>query len=234
MKKQIIFILIAGFVILMIALNVFIMSQMKEKKEPPRPVSVEPTPQIQSAAKPKATGALSQKEWLDINREYRECTIFSGDTEIARFKVNVHDQKLFDLIGSLPDATIPFEDTITRTKGTISYRNQKRHGPYIEYYENGKVAKEINYYNDQARSLKEYFYDGSLRMEIDYTDAIFAVNDPEVGIGKVYSRDGVLKYEWNLTNAGPDRYKKSYNVDGSLTQIETFDSNGNLVERKRF
>ncbi|HSA31716.1 MAG TPA: hypothetical protein P5160_07955 [Candidatus Omnitrophota bacterium] len=234
MKKNILVILVLGFLIVLVVLNLFIMSQIKTKKEPlptlaeetsiPKPVNRRPS---------VPTEMLSQREWLDMNREYRECVVYADQTEIARYKISVHDKKMFDLTGALPDATVPFEDINTHVKGTVSYQGNKRHGKYLEYFDNGKVSKEIAYYRDILRTLKEYFYDGRLRMEVDYTDAIFKPGDAEVGVGKVYARDGVLKYEWNLTNRSTNRYKKSYNIDGRLTEVLTFDAYGNLLERNR-
>ena len=38
-------------------------------------------------------------------------------------------------------------------------------------------------------------------MEEDYTDAREYDDGREVGIGKVYSRDGMVKYEWYIVNS---------------------------------
>ncbi len=235
MKKTILFVFIAGLIFVMIILNMFIMSQMKTKKSPQPPVVAEEMPAQKVVNRPPkpVSENLTQREWLDMNREYRECVVFTDQTEIARYKISVQDKKMFDLTGALPDAVVPFEDINTHVKGTVSYQGNKRHGKYLEYFDNGKVSKEIVYYRDILRTLKEYFYDGRLRMEVDYTDAIFKPGDTEVGVGKVYARDGVLKYEWNLTNRSTNRYKKSYNIDGRLTEVLTFDAYGNLLERNR-
>lgn len=208
---------------------------MKEKAKPPAPVvSAVEEPVEQAVRREKPKGVFTQKEWLDMNREYRECVVYADAREVARFKISVQNHKMFDRTGELPDETIPFEDINTGVTGTVTYRNNARHGAYVELFDNKRVAKEMYFYRDKIRTSKEYFYDGKLRMDVDYTDAIVAINDSEVGIGKVYARDGILKYEWSLTNTNSNRYKKSYDIDGRLVETLTFDSSGKLLERKRF
>jgi len=234
MKKPVLIAAVGGLIVFMIILNVVIMSQMKDKPKPAPVVFAVEEPVEHTVRREKPKGIFTQKEWLDMNREYRECVIYADGTEVARFKINVHNHKMFDRTGEIPDETIPFEDIYSGVTGTVTYHNNLRHGPYVELFDNKRVAKEMYFYRDKIRTLKEYFYDGRVRMDVDYTDAIVAINDPEVGVGKVYARDGVLKYEWNLTNTNPNRYKKSYNIDGQLVETMTFDSYGKMLERKRF
>ena len=69
-----------------------------------------------------------------------------------------------------------------------------------------------------------------LQNSLDVTNIMFT-DDIEVGDGKVYYRDGVLMYEWSLTNSNPIRYKISYNKKGELVETKYYDDKGDLIER---
>ena len=80
---------------------------------------------------------------------------------------------------------------------------------------------------------KEYFIDGILRMEEDYTDALQLPELREVGVGKVYDRKGKIKYEWHLIQNSPEYFNKSYNTDGECVQANYFDANGKFLRTEK-
>ena len=79
---------------------------------------------------------------------------------------------------------------------------------------------------------KEYYSDGILGMEEDYTDARAYDDGREVGIGKVYYRDGMVQFEWHLTNSDPKGYHRSYDRKGRITGVIYFDKDGNEIQPK--
>ena len=77
---------------------------------------------------------------------------------------------------------------------------------------------------------REYYNDGGIRLEVNYEDAREQTDNKERGAGRVYYRDGTIKYEWNLTNSEKIGFKKSYNQDGELRAAFYFDEHGQPVE----
>ena len=85
-------------------------------------------------------------------------------------------------------------------------------------------------FNTTLMNNTEYYHDGAVRMEQDYSDARGYGDDPEVGIGKVYTRHGTVKFEWFLINSEPVGFKKSYNQKGGLVDTVYFDEYGQVIE----
>ena len=78
---------------------------------------------------------------------------------------------------------------------------------------------------------KDYYTNGTLRLEVDYTNARNLVDEKEVGIGKLYFQDGTLKYEWDITANNKIGFKKSYNRNGKLRAETYFDSQGVIINK---
>ena len=131
--------------------------------------------------------------------------------------------------GSVPDGPVKIFDSQTQSYGEENYLGGKRYGPARLFYSNGQLRSETSYHLEKIERQKEYYPDGKLRFEVDYSDARNYPGDKEVGIGKLYNPNGSLKYEWNITKNQSEGYKKSYNSDGSLRAVYYFDENGKRV-----
>lgn len=177
------------------------------------------------------TGHLIRKSQLHPNREFTENIIFCDTEEIARF--NSQEEKIYDMEGEIPDGVIKFFDESKKLHGEENFWRGKRHGEYKEFYETGEVRRNAQYFYGKMMSNKVYFIDGTLRMEQDFSDALDIANEPEVGVGKIYYRQGGLMYEWNLTRQLKGGYKKSYNVDGKLAEEKRYNELGELIETIR-
>ena len=173
-------------------------------------------------------GTVTRKTRLDPNRDFSQSIVYLDGKEMARFKSREGD--IYDLTGSIPNGEVSFANESKGTYGVENYYDNKLHGSYKEYYRNGNLREERQYFNGKARWLKEYYIDGQIRMEIDYEDALTLSDDSEAGRGKVYYRDGTLRYEWRLTNTEKNRYKKAYNIKGELTEAKYYDQYGNLLK----
>jgi antitoxin component YwqK of YwqJK toxin-antitoxin module len=112
------------------------------------------------------------------------------------------------------------------------YKNGMRHGPLRVHYQEGQLKREADYQYGKLMTSREYYIDGTLRMEEDYGDAREYKDGRETGIGKVYSREGVIKYEWYFVNSDPVAYRKSYDRNSRLTAELYYDQDGNLVQPK--
>jgi len=215
------------FLATIILFNFWIRKHSKDLKEhvpSPKVVLEEPKEEVKDL---EITGEVIRKEHLDPSREFSLNILFADGKEIARFK-SVED-KIYDIEGKIPDGKVKFINEAKRFYGIENYKNNKRHGTYSEYYFEGKIHKRIEYFYGKKRTMKEYFIDGQVRMESDYTDALFFTNDFEAGRGRIYYRDGTIMYEWNLTNADPNRFKKSYNIKGELSEEKYFDEYGKIT-----
>lgn len=182
-----------------------------------------------SSHQQKTTGSVTKKIHLDPSRKF-ELHIFTQEkTEIARYKT--HKNKIFDMSGTIPDGKVTFTNDATKTYGEEYYINQKKDDWAKEYYQNTQLKKETYYDAGNIVISREFYNDGTLRMEEDYSDAIRFNDDRETGIGKVYHRDGTIKYEWQLTYENNGGFKKSYNKEAQPVQEIYFDINGNPIEK---
>lgn len=182
--------------------------------------------------KVKRQGPVLCQVMLDPNRQYSESVFFIKGVEIARYKTA--KEKIYDLSGTIPDGEVRFVNFTTNTRGTEHYRDNQRHGDYEEYYAEGPLKRIATYSKGKLKTVKDYFIDGKVRMEQDLQDAMYITDNDEVGIGKIYYRNGNLMYEWSLTNAGQGGFNKSYDRDGGLVEANYFDSNGIKTETKKY
>lgn len=108
-----------------------------------------------------------------------------------------------------------------RKDGTLEtlshYQNNRKNGPAINYYPDGKTIKtRIRYENGYKQGDAEWnFPDGSLYRLTPYEKG--RIN----GIRKVYYEDGKLQAEIPYRNGEPGAGLKEYNADGSLKEYET-------------
>ncbi len=170
---------------------------------------------------------IIRKVRLDPSREYAESIFWSGDQEIARFKSI--GEKVYDETGTIPDGKVKFIDSSNNTYGEENYFSGKRHGEYKEFFSTEQIKRESYYSFGVLMATKEYFLDGKLRMEADYHDSLVLAENKNVGQGKVFYRNGVIMYEWNLVRSDSNRVTKAYNIEGQVVETKYFDSNGKLV-----
>ena len=69
-----------------------------------------------------------------------------------------------------------------------------------------------------------------VQAEYNYEDARFIRGENEVGIGKIYNKDGSLKYEWYRTNGNKVGFRKSYNRNGELRAATYYDQQGHITK----
>ena len=225
-----IFILLAGVMFLINIFNLSLIENLKIK-DPGEKSAAGLTPKAASRkfSREAVKDKYLRKERLDVSREYSQSVIYEDGVEIARFKTKNH--KTYDAQGEIPGGNVKFVNESKGTYGIEQYRRGKRNGDYAEYYREGQIKKKAYYFNGKIMRVTEYYIDGTVRMEVDYTDNLMFTDDIEVGVGKVYYRDGVLMYEWSLTNSNPIRYKISYNKKGELVETKYYDDKGDLIER---
>ena len=213
--------------------NLFLLWVMRDRPE------VEPSkPAILTQSSPSSDsnqfvgkGEIFRKIRLDPSRRFSINVVYRNGQEVARYK-NVNDQ-IFDMTGQLPDGRIEFANESTGTYGQEEYAHGQRHGLLQEYYPNGQLKREAAYIFGQLQTSREHFIDGILRMEEDYTDALPLLDRREIGIGRVYDRKGIIKYEWNLTQNNQERFNKAYNANGEWVQVNYFDDLGRLIKTEK-
>ena len=178
----------------------------------------------------KRKGEVVRKTRFSPDRKCKINVFYQEGVEIARNKSS--KGKVYDQTGEIPDGKVKFTNESNGTYGVEYYRNGERHGPAKIYYKDGVLRQETYYQYGKLMTNTEYFQDGIVRMEEDYADAREYGDESEVGIGKVYFRDGTLKYEWYMTVTEPIGFKKSYNGKGRLVAEFYYDEYGQLMEPK--
>ncbi len=176
----------------------------------------------------KHSPSVVRRDRLSPGRDYLESVFYAEDVEIARQKIA--GGRVVETAGNIPNGKVKFMNESSHMHGVEYYNNGKKDGPSNTYYPNGQAFEEAYYRHGRLLWRKEYYSDGSLRLEIDYQDARDYGEDVEVGRGKLYYRDGTVKYEWQLTNSDAEGFKKSYDQKGGLRGALYFDRDGHLIE----
>lgn len=226
-------IIIAMLVVFLAIANRWLKKETGEIVSIPTDTSiVESKPPRAQDKKPKILkgGEVIREARLSPDRKIEISVFYQGGVEIARYKYA--NGKVYDLIGEIPDGKVQFINKSNETYGVEFYRNGKRHGAAKVFYRDDQLKQELEYQYGKLLTNKEYYHDGIVRMEVDYSDARGASNkdDPEVGIGKVYTRHGTVKFEWFLVNSEPVGFKKSYDQNGVLMDEVYFDEYGQIIE----
>jgi len=133
------------------------------------------------------------------------------------------------LEGTLPEGKVHFKDHSKHSEGEEFYRNGTKHGKAMAYYSDGIVKLEENYAFGKLLTVKEYYQNGKLRLDADYSNARQQKDVKELGVGKLYFPNGYLKYEWKFTVGNNTGFQKSYNQDGTLRHEAYYDKQGNLI-----
>lgn len=170
-----------------------------------------------------------RKILMNPNRTFAESRLYSEGLLVAQFN-SVRNDDINDLKGALPEGKVSFINETKETYGEEYYQKGKRHGLYTEYYDNGVVYRKAKFYQGQLVENTIYYFDGTPRLIADFKDSLRFVEDPEVGHGKIFYRNGTLMYEWELTNLLKGGYKKSYNRNGELVEEKIYDNIGDIVE----
>jgi antitoxin component YwqK of YwqJK toxin-antitoxin module len=169
-----------------------------------------------------------RKDRLSPGREYVESVFYLDGREIGR--QNIADDKVVESSGEIPDGKVDFVNEFKKTYGVEYYAQGKKDGPSKTYFADGRLNAEAYYRRGELLRKTEYYNDGGIRLEVNYEDARKDTDAKENGVGKVYYRDGTLKYEWHLTNSENVGFKKSYTQDGELRAVVYFDENGQMMK----
>jgi len=97
-----------------------------------------------------------------------------------------------------------------------NYKNGKRDGISLGYYQNGKLKDQGVYREDQLHgTVQMYAGDGALKAEMNFK------NDRQDGATKTFAEDGTLEFIYT--------YRK-----GQLINRKEFDSLGKLVREQDY
>ena len=165
--------------------------------------------------------AIIKRVALSPGRDFEEGLFYLGENVIARQKIV--NGKIVSQTGKIPDGKIKFYDKLARSYGEEFYRDGKIHGKAKTFFEAGNIKEESQYINGKLQKMKEYYNNGKLRFEVDYSNAREHKGQKEIGVGKLYYKNGTLRYEWSLTNSASKGYKKSYNKEGKLISSIYYD-----------
>ena len=174
---------------------------------------------------------VTKKSRVVRGSDYIESVFYVGDKEVAREKTS--NQGTYDQEGEIPGGKVMFFNETSKTHGEEYYNNGKKDGLSKIFYENGQLKNESQYKNGILLNEKEYYNDGQLRFEGNYEDARDYADNKEVGIGKLYFKNGILKYEWNFTKSENIAFRKSYNQNGELVYEARYDGDGKLIEEHK-
>ncbi len=175
-------------------------------------------------------GKITRKTIVIRGSDIIQHIFYRDEEEIAR-QIIYPDGRI-DQRGEIPDGKVEFFDEYNQTHGQERYENGRKSGVVKTFFKDGKLRTEEEYRNGQRQIYKEYYNNGQLRLLVDSRDARLSKNDrDEVGIGKLYYPDGILKYEWNLTNSRKVGYKKSYNSDGQVRAETYYDEYGQVMAK---
>ena len=229
------FILLIALIAGLFYLNRWIQSKVGDiiknpiQEIPVQPVKAEDTGN--TVARRRLTGEVLKKTRTAPDRSFELSIFYQGGEEIASQRVSPKGE-IYEQTGVIPDGKVKFVNETNETYGAEIYKDGKRHGPMKVYYKDGVLMQESSYLFGRLMTSKEYYHNGVVRMEVDFSDARKYDDGRDVGIGKVYSQDGRVKYEWKLINTDPVGYQKSYNRQGTLTGEVYFDGNGDIIPPK--
>ena len=174
---------------------------------------------------------VTRKSWVVRGSDYIESVFYLDNQEIAREKTSVNG--IYDQTGAIPNGKVTFSDEHNKTYGEEYYQNSKKDGEAKIFYENGQLKTDSSYKDGVLLTTKEYYNDGRLRFEGDYTDARDSKDYKETGVGKIYFKEGPLKYEWNFTKTEKKAFRKAYNSNGELVYEAYYDADGKLIEEHK-
>ncbi len=222
-------VIVAVMVIGIVMANRWLQEQTRQITSAPVPVAEKVAQVSPQKERPKVVAGkeVIRKTRLSPDRKYEINMFYQDGVEIAQNKFS--QGVTYDQEGQIPDGKVKFINESNETYGVEYYRNQKREGPAKVFYSDGVLKQEAQYQSGKILTSTEYYYDGTVRMAEDYTDARQGSETKEAGIGKVYFRDGKLKYEWYFTVKDPVGFRKSYDQNGKLVAEFYYDEYGQPV-----
>ncbi len=175
---------------------------------------------------------IVRKTRLEPGRSFFESIFFGDGEEIARYKEK--DGQIYDYSGYIPDGLVKFSDASSETYGIEYYKKGEKHGEAKTYYKNDRLKEEAHYRRGKLIESAEFYHDGIVRMKRNYEKLLGSEyrGNKESGIGKVYARDGKLKFEWQMLGGDYENFKKSYNSNGVLVAAVYYDKDGRIIEEK--
>ena len=190
---------------------------------------IEPLPEKKKPVKViKKTEEVFRKIWPSPDRTYRINIYYQDGVEIARNTEK--NGEFYDQTGEIPDGKVKFINETNETYGVEYYLDQKLNGSSRMFYKDGVLMSESLYQFGKLMTRAKYYYDGTVRREEDYTNARGNLNGPETGIGKVYSRDGMIMYEWHFTVTEPIGFRKRYDSRGIVYDAEYYNEFDQRIE----
>lgn len=97
---------------------------------------------------------------------------------------------------------------------------QKEQGKITAYYDNGKVSREMEYFNGKlVNEYKAYYYSGQLENEISFDEGEYHKKYIE------YYENGNLKKDTQYAYGLKHGYEKTYHENGKLKQHDNYISN---------
>lgn len=199
-------------------------SPVKAAPVTPKPLALPFAPFVDS----EPLGGIVRKAAVIRGNEFVESRFYQQGRQIAILREYSDGEHV--VIGQLPDGKVRFEDSYKKTYGEEFYRDGRLEGSRRTYFEDGSLKSEELFLLGKMYVMKEFYPDGNLRFEVDYSDARLLDGNREVGVGKLYHHNGHLKYEWRLTLSDPVGYRKSYNRDGQLRHADYLDQQGRVIE----
>ena len=164
--------------------------------------------------------------------EYTIDVFYKGGKEVGLQRRTADGKK--EIEGKVPDGKVKFIDEDTGVQGEEYYKRGEKHGISRTYFPSGEVMKEAYYLNGALMTEKEFFQSGQLRAEADYSRACDdCQGDHEKGKGKLYYRNGKLKYEWNFNAEQVEGYQRAYTQQGELRFEAHYDREGRRIENKQ-
>ncbi len=241
MKSQnLIIISVSLLIIMAVVINLFNRLTDVDEPAPPPPIPVAPQTleRMQAVSQPSAfIPEQAPQDLIELSNSKVVCrsqvirgvdetllTFYRNGQSIAR--QTIAKDGTVTVEGTIPDGPVEIFNEYDNSKGETIYTNGKKNGTERTYYSDGVLQSETTYRNGKIKKHKEYFHSGQLRFEQDLEDALPLLNNNEVGIGKLYYPNGLLKYEWNITIGTHPGFKKSYSTDGSLRAEFYFDEQG--------
>jgi|GEM_PF-3331023 len=236
--------IIGAFIFIIVLIffsNMWIEREMKKRVEYPLVVvSRAKAAVIEEETKPVITDnsqEVIKRTRIETGSNYVESVFFVDGQQIAVERVWPNGK--VEVTGQIPDGTVKFLNEIDHTYGEEHYKEGRRSGVSQIHTSSGQLLGEVEYKEGKLVKSTEYYPNGQLRFEVDYTDArgeeeAWQYKDfKELGVGKLYYNNGKLKYEWNLTKSDPVGFKKSYNRNGRLRYEEYYDEIGQVTQRNR-
>ena len=147
--------------------------------------------------------------------------------ETARQKVD-RENNVLAVVGKIPDGIVKeyYEDG--KLKRELEYKNGALEGISRTYYQSGELMYEYNYKGGKLEGIaRKYYRNGKVAYEWNYRDG------KRDGITKSSNKSGLLQVEWNFKDDRLDGITRIYYKDGGIQYIDTY-RQGTKINRKAY